>query len=102
MLGSLYDKVNNCHYPLLIIDYIRAERQGQWEKHLSAVTAMLSFFVIMNHQFSAQWCFVYVVDMNFVEQSSAETLNACYQSIRKTIFCCLVRYGIEVVRQLSQ
>ena len=102
MLGLLSDKVSIFHYPLLLIDYIRTERYGQWGKHLSAVTQMLPFILMMDHQFSAQWCSVYVVDMNRVKQSSAETLNTCCQSIRKTIFCCMVRYDIEVVSQLSQ
>ena len=79
---------------LLLLDYIRAERYDQWRKHLSAVTAMLLLFLMIDYQICAKWCSVYVADINLVEQSSAETLNTCHQSIRKIIFHCMVRYGI--------
>ena len=45
-------------------------------KHLSAVTAMPSYFYMTDHHNYAKWCSVYVADMNFLEQSSAETFNA--------------------------
>ena len=61
---------------MLLLDYIRAEREGQWKKHLSAVTAMLPYFFVTDHQNYAKWCSVYVADMNLLEQSSAEALEA--------------------------
>ena len=61
---------------LLLLDYLQTEKEGQWGKHLSTVTAMLPHFFVADHQNYAKWCSVYVADMNFLEQSSAETLNA--------------------------
>ena len=59
---------------LLLLDYKRAEKEGQLGKHLSAVTAMLPYFFETDHQNYAKWCSAYVADMNLLEQSSAETL----------------------------
>ena len=93
---------------MLLLDYIRAEREGQWKKHLSAVTAMLPYFFVTDHQNYAKWCSVYVADMNLLEQSSAEALEAFNEGHHvvsrsgKPFFCCMVRYGIGAVSQLSQ
>ena len=65
---------------LLLLDYIRAKREGHWERHLSAVTEMIPYFFVTDHQNYAKWCSVwcsvYVADMNLLEKSSAVTLNA--------------------------
>ena len=90
MQGVISDKVSNFHVPfitqhressgtfafwtyyinviLLLLDYMRA---------VSAVTEMLP-----DHQNCAKWFSVDIVDMNLVEQSSAETRNTCCQSIK--------------------
>ena len=47
----------------VLLDFIRANRDGNWELHLDAFTAMLPWMTIYDHTNYARWGPVYLADM---------------------------------------
>jgi hypothetical protein len=56
----------------LLLQYIRAEREGLWELHLSTTAAMLPYFFACGHVIYARWVSVYIADMRLLPAISPE------------------------------
>ena len=49
---------------VILLQYIRAERDSNWELHMECVTMMAPMFFIAGHTNYARWTPVYIVDMH--------------------------------------
>ena len=47
----------------ILLDFIRAEREGNWNLHLEAFAAMLPWLIIYDHTNYAKWGPVYLAKM---------------------------------------
>ncbi|KAG1689631.1 hypothetical protein GQR58_007712 [Nymphon striatum] len=47
----------------ILLNFIRAEREGNWELHLESFKRMLPWFAVYNHTNYARWGPVYLADM---------------------------------------
>ena len=57
---------------LVLLQFIKAERTGNWKLHLSATAAMVPHFFSMDRVNYARWLPVYLSDMNMLETSHPE------------------------------
>ena len=48
----------------ILLQFIKAERTGNWKLHLSATAAMLPYFFAMDQPTYPHWLPVYLCDMN--------------------------------------
>ena len=48
---------------LLLLEFIRAEREGDWELHLKVTTKMIPYFFAMDRLNYSRWLPVYIMDM---------------------------------------
>ena len=53
----------------ILLHFIRAEREGDWQLHLSAFASMLPWFAIYDHVNYTRWGSVYLADMRQLETS---------------------------------
>ena len=51
------------HMVKLLLQFVKAERAGNWEMHLLCVSAMLPYFYAMDRPNYARWLPVYLIDM---------------------------------------
>ena len=51
---------------LLLLEFIRAEREGDRELHLKVTTKMIPYFFAMDHLNYSRWLPVYIMDMRKV------------------------------------
>ena len=56
----------------ILLDFIRAERDGNWTLHLEAFAAMLPWVTIYDHTNYARWGPVYLADMKLLEMTAPE------------------------------
>ena len=54
---------------MILLQFIKAERTGNWEFHLSATAAMLPHFYAMDRQNYSRWIPVYIADMKRLEDT---------------------------------
>ena len=54
---------------LLLLQFIKAERTGNWKLHLSATAAMIPHFLSMDRVNYARWLPVYLSDMNSLQEN---------------------------------
>ena len=47
----------------ILLDFNRAERQGQWRQHLESISSMLPYFFAADRSNYARWTPVYILDM---------------------------------------
>ncbi|CAB4005387.1 Hypothetical predicted protein [Paramuricea clavata] len=57
---------------LLLFQFVKAERTGNWKLHLSATAAMVPHFFSMDRVNYARWLPVYLSDMNMLESHHPE------------------------------
>lgn len=57
---------------LLLLQFVKAERTGNWKLHLSATAAMVPHFLSMDRINYARWLPVYLSDMNMLESNHPE------------------------------
>jgi len=50
----------------ILLQFIRAERSGNWTMHLAAVTEMLPYFFAYDHVNYSRWAMVYLADMKLL------------------------------------
>ena len=55
----------------ILLNYVRAERDGIWDLHLSSVTQMLPYFFAFDRINYSQWISVYLVDMRLLPQTAS-------------------------------
>ena len=51
----------------ILLRFIRAEREGNWDLHLSSFAAMLPWFAVYDHTNYTRWGAVYLTDMKNIE-----------------------------------
>lgn len=56
----------------ILLDFIRAQRDGNWGLHLEAFSAMLPWFTIYDHTNYARWGPIYLADMKLLEKTAPE------------------------------
>ena len=56
----------------ILLDFIRAEREGNWNLHLEAFAAMLPWLTIYDHTNYAKWGPVYLAEMKNLENNAPE------------------------------
>ena len=56
----------------ILLDFIRAEREGNWNLHLEAFAAMLPWLIIYDHTNYAKWGPVYLAEMKNLENTAPE------------------------------
>ena len=56
----------------ILLDFIRAERDGYWTLHLGTFAAMLPWLTIYDHTNYARWGHVYLADMKLLEKTAPE------------------------------
>ena len=56
----------------ILLDYIRANRDGNWKLHLDTFTAMLPYLTIYDHTNYARWGPVYLAEMKNLQTSAPE------------------------------
>ena len=56
----------------ILLDFIRAERDGNWTLHLEAFAAMLAWLTIYDHTNYARWGPMYLADMKLLEMTAPE------------------------------
>ena len=54
----------------ILLNFIRAERDGNWTLHLEAFAAILPWLTIYDHTNYAQWGYVYLADMKLLEMTA--------------------------------
>ena len=62
-----------CTMVTILLQFIKAERTGNWKLHLSATAAMLPYFFAMDRPNYARWLPVYLCDMNQLETDHPQT-----------------------------
>jgi len=56
----------------ILLDFIRADMDGNWILHLEAFTAILPWLTIYDHTNYARWGPAYLADMNLPEKTAPE------------------------------
>ena len=56
----------------ILLDFIRTEREGNWNLHLEAFAAMLPWLIIYDHTNYAKWGPVYLAEMKNLENTAPE------------------------------
>ena len=59
----------------ILLGFIRAEREGNWEMHLELLSRMLPYFALYDHTNYARWGPVYLVDMRNLVTTAPEVHN---------------------------
>lgn len=61
-----------CRMVKLLLQFVKAERTGDWKLHLSSVAAMIPYFFAMDRPNYARWLPVYIMDMRQMETKHPE------------------------------
>ena len=59
----------------ILLDFTRAERDGNWTLHLAAFAAMLPWLTIYDHTNYARWGLVYLADMKLLEKTAPQFVS---------------------------
>ena len=59
----------------ILLGFIRAEREGNWEMHLELFSRMLPYFALFDHTNYARWGPVYLADMQNLVTTAPEVHN---------------------------
>ena len=60
---------------LLLLEFIRAEREGDWELHLKVTTKMIPYFFAMDRVNYSRWLPVYIMDMRNLQEKALDVYN---------------------------
>ena len=60
------------HMVTMLLQFVKAERTGNWCLHLAAISAMVPYFFTHDRQNYARWLPVYLADMGQLEQKHPE------------------------------
>ena len=60
---------------LLLLEFIRAEREGDWELHLKVTTKMIPYFFAMDRMNYSRWLPVYIMDMRNLQEKALDVYN---------------------------
>ena len=59
----------------ILLNYVRSERDGTWDLHLSSVTRMLPYLFAFDRINYSQWISVYLADMRLLPQTAPAVHN---------------------------
>jgi hypothetical protein len=68
----------------ILLDFIRAHRDGNWELHLDSFAAMLPWMTLYDHTNYARWGLVYLADMKSLPQEVKEEFEGGNFVCKKT------------------
>ena len=60
---------------LTALRFIRAERDGIWQLHLSSLAEMLPYFHAYDHTNYARWATVYLADMQLLPETAPDVFQ---------------------------
>lgn len=60
---------------LLLLKFIRAEREGDWELRLKATTEMIPHFFALDQLNYSRWLAVYIMDMRHLHETAPGVYN---------------------------
>ena len=60
---------------LLLLEFIRAEREGDWELHPKVTIKMIPYFFAMDRWNKSRWLPVYIVDMRSLQEKALDVYN---------------------------
>ena len=60
----------------ILLNFTRANRDGDWNLHLQAFTAMLPYFITYDHVNYARWGTVYISEMNQLPEEVKKEFEA--------------------------
>lgn len=60
---------------LILLQFIKAERTGNWSLHLSSTTGMIPHFFAMDRSNYARWLPIYLADMCMLEETHPEVFK---------------------------
>ena len=60
---------------LLLLKFIRAEREGDWEQHLKVTTKMIPYFFAMDRLNYSRWLPVCTMDMRHLQKTALDVYN---------------------------
>lgn len=72
-----------CYLVEILLNCIRAERDGLWDLHLVTVSAMLPYFFVYNHINYVRGCVMYVEDMKRLPQKIKTAFNQGHFSVKR-------------------
>ena len=67
----------------ILLDFIRANWDGNWELHLAAFAAMLPYLTVYDHTNYAHWGPVYLAEMNGIQRSELYREFTCGNCVIK-------------------
>jgi hypothetical protein len=56
----------------ILLDFIRAEREGDWTQHLTSVSEMLPLFFAFDRPNYSRWVAIYISDMHLLPETAPE------------------------------
>ncbi len=59
----------------MLLNFIRAEREGNWQLHMSSFKQMLPWFAVYDHVNYTRWGLVYLADMSILPQTAARVFD---------------------------
>ena len=89
----------------ILLQFIRAEREGNWPLHLTSFSRMLPWFALYNHTNYSQWGPVYLADMHQLPQEIHQLFLDGKFSVKKTRkrFCRVsVDQALEHVNKVAK
>lgn len=60
---------------LLLLEFIRAEREGDWELHLKVTKKMIPYFFAIDRFNYSRWLPVYILDMRNLQEKALDVYN---------------------------
>lgn len=89
----------------ILLQFIRAEREGNWPLHLASFSRMLPWFALYNHTNYSRWGPVYLADMHQLPQEIHQLFLEGKFSVKKTRkrFCRVsVDQALEHVNKVAK
>ena len=93
-----------CVMVTTLLQFLKADRTGNWKLHLSSTAAMLPQFFAMDRQHYARYLPVYLADMQKLELTHPDVYKEfaegeSFKSFRAALFTSVHRHGPGAVDQ---
>lgn len=74
-----------CSMVEILLNCIRAEREGDWELHLRVVEKMIPYFLIFNHINYVRGCILYLADMKTLPEELKTPFKQGYFTVKRSL-----------------